>query len=131
MTPGALTPARLDDLHRTFHSEHRRLYTYELASAPVELVNLRVTAVGLLPRRASAPVALGGADAGPARAGERGVYLRDRGGVSAPCYDRGRLAPGMTFDGPALVDQPDATSLVLPGFRARVDLAHNMLLERA
>jgi N-methylhydantoinase A len=46
-------------------------------------------------------------------------------------YARGRLAPGMAFSGPAIVDQGDATCLVTPGFRARVDRAFNMHLERA
>ena len=40
---------------RTFHAEHRRLYTYDLPNAQVELVNLRVTGVGMLPRRAAPP----------------------------------------------------------------------------
>jgi N-methylhydantoinase A/oxoprolinase/acetone carboxylase beta subunit len=37
----------------------------------------------------------------------------------------------MTFEGPAIVEQDDATPLVAPGFRARVDDAHNLLLERS
>jgi N-methylhydantoinase A len=52
---GALTPARLQELLVTFHREHRRLYTYDLPAAPIELVNLRVTALGGLPRRATPP----------------------------------------------------------------------------
>jgi N-methylhydantoinase A/oxoprolinase/acetone carboxylase beta subunit len=36
----------------------------------------------------------------------------------------------MVFDGPAVIEQDDATPLVAPGFRARVDDAHNILLER-
>jgi N-methylhydantoinase A len=36
----------------------------------------------------------------------------------------------MTFDGPAVIDQDDATPLIAPGFRARVDRAHNIIVER-
>jgi N-methylhydantoinase A/oxoprolinase/acetone carboxylase beta subunit len=36
----------------------------------------------------------------------------------------------MTFDGPAIVDQEDATVLVAPGFRARIDHALDIHLER-
>ena len=36
----------------------------------------------------------------------------------------------MAFAGPAIVDQDDATVLVAPGFRARVDAATNIILER-
>ena len=42
-----------------------------------------------------------------------------------------KLAPGMVFAGPAIIEQDDATPLVAPGFRARVDDAHNILLERS
>jgi N-methylhydantoinase A/oxoprolinase/acetone carboxylase beta subunit len=50
--------------------------------------------------------------------------------MDTPCYARDQLAPGMTFDGPAIIEQSDSTPLVAPGFRARVDEAHNLILER-
>ena len=50
---GPLSAAGLAELSATFHAEHRRLYTYDLPGAPIELVNLRVTAIGALPRRAA------------------------------------------------------------------------------
>jgi hypothetical protein len=58
------------------------------------------------------------------------VYFRGAGFVATPAYSREGLAPGMAFDGPAIIEQSDATSLVAPGFHARVDAAHNVLLER-
>jgi len=125
-----LSPAGLAALLETFHGEHRRLYTYDLPGAPIELVNLRVTAIGVLPKRASESVARRDGDVRHARAGERRVYFRGAGVVVTPCYDRNRLGPGSSFDGPALVDQDDATSLIAPGFRARVDHAQNIVLER-
>jgi N-methylhydantoinase A len=122
---------RLADLTATFHAEHRRLYSYDLPTARIELVNLRVTAIGTLPERATSVTPGAGGDAASARIGERPVYQRGAGFVSTPCYARERLAPGMTFAGPAVVDQDDATILVAPGFRARVDAATNLILERA
>jgi len=115
----------------TFHAEHRRLYTYDLPHAQVELVNLRVTGVGLLPKREAGRAGTGGADARAAIAGERRVYFRDGGALAVSVYSRGALAPGMRFDGPAIVDQDDTTCLVAPGFRARVDAVHNLILERS
>src|SRR5499427_8406500 len=98
-----LSPAGLAALLETFHGEHRRLYTYDLPGAPIELVNLRVTAIGVLPKRASESVARRDGDVRHARAGERRVYFRGAGVVVTPCYDRNRLGPGSSFDGPALV----------------------------
>jgi N-methylhydantoinase A len=127
---GPITPARLETLVATFHAEHRRLYSYELPSAPVELVNLRLTAVGALPRRETHVPAAGTGRRADARTGRRPVYFRGAGFVATPAYSREGLAPGMAFDGPAIIEQSDATSLVAPGFHARVDAAHNVLLER-
>jgi N-methylhydantoinase A len=127
---GTLPAGGLEELRATFHAEHRRLYAYDLPGAPIELVNLRVTAIGLLPRRASPKGRANGPDPRRARVGSRPVHFRGLGFTDTPCYARDRLAPGMTFAGPAIVDQGDATTLVAPGVRARVDLAHNILLER-
>ncbi len=127
---GPLSAAGLAELSATFHAEHRRLYTYDLPGAPIELVNLRVTAIGALPRRAApAPPGAAGTPA-DARIGERPVYFRGSGFVTTPVYARERLVVGMRFPGPAIVDQDDATPLIAPGFRAHVDPAHNIILER-
>jgi N-methylhydantoinase A len=128
---GPISQAVMHQLVATFHGEHQRLYTYNLPHAPVELVNLRVTAIGLLPKlRASAltdpPIARENAGTGVRR-----VYFEQEGGfVETPCYARDRLAPGMTFEGPAIIDQDDATTVLFPGFRARVDPAGNLIFTR-
>jgi N-methylhydantoinase A len=127
---GPLSRGRLDALVETFHREHRRLYTYDLPAATVELVNLRVTAIGGLPQRATPEARAKGTEATDARVGQREVYFARGGRVPTACYARARLAPGMAFDGPALIDQEDATALVAPGFHARVDRALNVILER-
>jgi N-methylhydantoinase A len=125
------TAARCQELLATFHAEHRRLYTYDLPGAPVELVNVRVTAIGLLPRRATPTAQVDGADPGRALLGRRAVHFRNLGVADTPCYARERLAPGVVVAGPALVDQADATTLVGPGVRAHIDHAQNMILERS
>jgi N-methylhydantoinase A len=127
---GAATAERLAGLVATFHQEHRRLYTYDLPSARVELVNLRVTAIGELPQRARPAATATGGDAASAREGERETYFAGGGRRATPCYARAKLAAGMSFEGPALVDQEDATTLVAPGFHARVDPALDLILER-
>jgi N-methylhydantoinase A len=120
----------LQGLVGTFHAEHRRLYSYDLPSAPVELVNLRLTAVGALPRRAPHVPAAGVGRLAEAHVGSRPVYFRRAGFLDTPSYARDRLAPGMALTGPAIVEQSDATPLIAPGFHARVDAAHNLVVER-
>jgi N-methylhydantoinase A len=126
---GPVTRERLAALVETFHREHRRLYTYDLPSATVELVNLRVTAIGELPQRSRPEAVRGTADVAGARVGQREVYFTRGGRTTTPCYARAKLTAGMAFDGPALIDQEDATTLVAPGFHAHVDHALNVVLE--
>jgi N-methylhydantoinase A len=59
------------------------------------------------------------------------VYFRGTGWLTTPSFARAGLTPGMRLDGPAVVEQDDATPLVAPGFRARVDAADNLILERS
>jgi N-methylhydantoinase A len=51
--------------------------------------------------------------------------------VACPVYERDRLKAGNCFLGPAIVEQMDATTLVLPGMAARVDTYLNLILEAA
>ena len=73
----------------------------------------------------------GGSRSGEAMTGRRPVYFRGAGFVDTPSYAREGLTAGMVLEGPAIIEQSDATPLVAPGFRARVDAAHNILLERS
>jgi len=49
--------------------------------------------------------------------------------VSCPLYDRERLRAGNRIQGPAIVEQMDATTLIVPGAIATVDRYLNLLLE--
>jgi N-methylhydantoinase A len=128
---GEPTPALVQRLIEAFHREHRRLYTYDLPNAPVELVNLRVTALGLLPKLKAQRLSASTTDLNGALAEVRPVYFDQMGGLAdTPCYVRQRLGPGTRFDGPAIIDQDDATTVIYPNFRARVDAVGNLIVER-
>jgi N-methylhydantoinase A len=49
--------------------------------------------------------------------------------VACPVYDRERLGPGHRFAGPAIVEQMDATTVLLPGQSATVDPYLNIIVE--
>ena len=83
-----------------------------------EIVTLRVDAVGLLPALRLGEIPARG-PASDAIVGRQRISLAS-GGVEAPVYDRARLGAGVTFDGPAIVKQLDATTLLLPGQTAEV-----------
>jgi len=120
---------RLGDAFRARYAE---LYgTGALAAAaPIDLVNCRVIATARLPRPALAPAPLGPTDASPAQRGVRTVWLPGgEDGRPVALYDGERLAPGMAFTGPALVERRDTTILVLAGDGAHVDAWGSLVIE--
>jgi len=71
-----------------------------------------------------------GPDAIGAMRERREIWIgEEKSAVPCPIYVRDRLRPGNAFVGPAVVEQMDATTFVLPGMRARVDAYSNMILE--
>jgi N-methylhydantoinase A len=122
----------IDGLLRRFHERHRRLYTYALEDAPVEIVTLRVSASGGLRRLRLPPLPAGRGTARSARTGERRAYFAEAGGWGdCPTYDRERLPAGAVLSGPAIVEQLDATAVILPGQLARVDRVGNVVVRLA
>lgn len=51
----------------------------------------------------------------------REVYFGETGWITTPVYDRDLLPAGATFDGPAIVDQLDSTTVVPPRTTAEID----------
>jgi N-methylhydantoinase A len=121
----------LGDALTAFHVAHETRYGYARADAPVEIVNVRLTARGVRPKPdfAPAPAALT-PDPGAARIGEAPMRCRGR-WVDAAVYHRDRLRYGHELAGPALIVQEDATTVLLPGWRARVDGWLNLVAEEA
>ena len=92
------------------------------------MVAFRVTAIGVTDKPPLPAVPSDGA-LSAALLGTRAVVF---GGAPRPTaiYARSRLFAGATFDGPAIVEEIGATTLVPPGFRASVDTHGNLLLDR-
>ena len=130
---GPLDAASLDRLGRRLRRgapPHVRLRRRGRAD---QLVTFRVEATGHGARRRSSRRSPIAAPTHPRRSSaSREVWLPEAGGfVAAPVYDRERLGAGNRFAGPAIVEQMDATTLLLPGMIARVDPLLNLMLEAA
>jgi len=122
--------AHLPRIADTFHAAHERLYTYATPENPLEIMNLRVTAVGAVDKAGLCRKPLGAPDAAAARKGERPVYFEQRGGFAGtPVYERDRLEPGNRIEGPAVVEERITTVVVHPGWSLRVDELENIIME--
>ena len=111
-----------------FHELHERLYTYNLPHQTVELVNLRVTALGSLPRPTSEPVTVL-TESSPVPTYTREARLSRREGyVEVPVYQRDQMAPGVRIEGPAIVEQRDTTTLLAAGYASTSDGYGNLII---
>jgi N-methylhydantoinase A len=127
--PGSLSAADLLRLRDEFHAMHERAYGYAAPEDPVELVNVRLAAIGVTPKPRRAPLAEGGPSAAPALKGRRDVWFAETAGFRpTQVLDRGKLLCGNVIDGPAIIEEPDASTLVHPGFTATVDEHGNLVL---
>jgi N-methylhydantoinase A len=125
-----MTPRTIDSLGTSFAAEHQRLYGFVAEDEPIQLVTFRAEATGIVRKAPIRPAAESGPDPRAAEFGRRDVWLRETGAfVSCPLYNRDRLAAGNRIAGPAIVEQMDATTLIVPGATATVDLYLNLLME--
>ena len=129
---GPATAATLDALAAGFADAHRRIYGFAAEGEAVQLVTFRVEAAGVVRKATFQPQPDAGPDAAAAVTGTRPVWLPEAGGF-VPCsvYDRDLLRAGNRIAGPAIVEQMDATTVVLPGMTATVEPFLNLLLEFA
>ena len=118
----------LDSFANAFHDAHLKLYSHADREAPVQMINLRLVAVGHAPKPQFTREAQGETHAEP----ERRISIYTGGAhQEVPLYLRHRLRPGDRLDGPGVVAQEDTTVCIVAGFAGRVDGYGNLLLHRA
>ncbi|HET6449062.1 MAG TPA: hydantoinase/oxoprolinase family protein [Conexibacter sp.] len=118
-------------LKRAFDEAHQQRYSHSAPSEPAQIVSLRVSAVGGLTKPELFQLEAGGTEpAAEARTGAREiVFVPGDGAVETPVYTRTALLAGNRIAGPAVVEEPTATTLLRPGDALEVDRFGNLLLE--
>jgi N-methylhydantoinase A len=105
-----------------FHEAHEHTYGHALPNRAVEVINLRLQAVGLVDKPQLTPEDIS------AENGAAPFYTRKD---DIALYERESLAPGARFSGAALVFQMDSTVYIPVGWSAKVDGYQNLILEHA
>lgn len=125
---GPIDTAAVAAIAAGFHERHRQTYGHDNRAEPVQIVNIRVSAVGLIP-----PLRIRQETAGEHRdpvKGRRTVWFRSTGAVDATIYNRAHIAAGWSADGPAVIESLESTILVRPGWTATMDGDGFILLKR-
>jgi N-methylhydantoinase A len=125
-----LTVAAAGDFVRAFHAAHEKRYGYADTRRVVEVVNVRTRMIGATAKPSLPRMRAGRSDARAALVDMRKAFF---GGekLATRVYDRTRLRAGNRLAGPAMVMEYSATTVVPPGWMAKVDEYENMLIRRS
>ena len=157
----SFTAADREPVAARFHELHRLLYGHAAPEEALELVGLRVTVHRDIEKARSfaadpstrAPALAGGSGSGfrptdlpvglhanlgfdvqptAATQAQRKVYMGERHGIlNTPVYRRADLPPGAKFDGPAIIEEPASTTVVLPNDHVEVARTSELVIEIA
>jgi N-methylhydantoinase A len=115
------------ELEQAFIEAYRTQFGNTLQDIPVVLVNLRTVAVGSRSSTAAARAKAQASSATPRPIGRRPVHFARW--YDTPVYHRDDLLPGMAFEGPAIIEQKDTTTVVEPDMTLVVDPHSNLLVK--
>ncbi|MDF1776031.1 MAG: hydantoinase/oxoprolinase family protein [Rhizobiaceae bacterium] len=127
---GKLTSKSIQNTWRAFHKAHKREYGHAFAESTIEIVNIRVSGLGKIPKlnRFEKP---GGTSVKKALRTTRQCIFRVGGKPTefqTGFYQRDMLPAGGKLKGPAVVLQTDSTTIVPPGATAKVDDSGSVII---
>jgi N-methylhydantoinase A len=126
--PSTVDKASLEKIAESFHARHRKTYGHQNRDEPVQLVNVRIAAIGAIPallvRNRTSPQGTN-----PVKS-ERQIWFRETGAIRATIYDRRLMPSGLTLSGPAVIESLDSTILVPPDWQAKMNQDGFILLQR-
>ena len=126
-------PERIDDkafeqIKQGFFREHEKNYGYYNPNSPVQFVNFRTEAIGLVkkPELTRIEAHQGGLDS--ALLDTRDVYFEKTGAIRCPVYDRAKLGSLESAQGPCIVEQMDSTTVIPPDTHFTIDGYGNIII---
>lgn len=117
-----------EELEQRFRQAHLRLYGFEI-DGPVECVTFQLAAARPVEKAALSPWESVGKSIEGARKGERIVDFDQFGEVNTQIFERDLLPEGEICEGPAIIEERAASTLVLPGHRLVVDKWGHLILD--
>ena len=129
VTAGHTPSTEIKVLVEEFHAAHELRFGYARTDAPVEVVNLRLTATRETDKPSIQSDPLADTDAAEALTAQNAVIFE---GETLPTdfYRREALRPGNRIAGPAIVTEFSATTVIPPNFSAVVDTYQNLILAK-
>ena len=126
---GTITTDAVAALASAFHERHRQTYGHDNRAEPVQIVNIRVAAIGVIPALRIRQETASAAET--ALKSRRAAWFRATGETAARILDRARMPAGFSATGPAVIESLESTILVPPGWRATMDADGFIILAKS
>jgi N-methylhydantoinase A len=124
-----LTRESLINIRPRFDERHGQIHGHAATERAVEVVSYRVRVRVAVPKYEAQDEAARISSPQAPRKGTRTVHFETT-GIETPLYERDGLDIGATIEGPAIIEQFDATTVIPPGWSARVDGTRNLVIEK-
>jgi N-methylhydantoinase A len=127
---GELNAQTIEALWRDFHALHEKEYGHVFHDSPIEIVNVRLTGIGIMPKIGHpVPPRAGALAAAIVKTGRGlfrlGTHLES---METVFYSRDRLPPEQEICGPAIILQTDTTTVIPPNCRATLQHDGNVII---
>lgn len=129
LNSNGITKNSLERLAEDFHKRHKELFTFSLPGVPIVIKNLRLIAKVRTKKIQMTRVETGDADASGALKRERLCYFNKK-FVTTPVYDGTKLKAGNIIKGQAMIEEPNTSLVIPPGFTAVIDEYGNYKITR-
>jgi N-methylhydantoinase A len=127
---GEIVADHLVSLAEAFHARHLATYGHHSVDEPLQIVNIRVSAIGRLGSLGLQPTAFSGNTVGSASWKQRGVYFKGIGTLQCDIVEWARLGGQVRVPGPAIIEAVDTTVVILPNWEAHSDPRGFLVMER-
>ncbi len=126
---GEWSEETISEVVERFGDLHEQHYTFKLEGTPTEIVNLHLTAFGKVLKPELKRLTSASSDPQEAYKETRPVYFEDSGWVETKVYYRSLFGQGMKISGPAIVEEPSASTVIYPDQSLTVDEYGNLIIE--
>ncbi|MDD9311795.1 hydantoinase/oxoprolinase family protein [Cytobacillus firmus] len=126
---GEWSEETISEVVERFGDLHEQHYTFKLEGTPTEIVNLHLTAFGKVLKPELKRLTSTSIDAQEAYKETRPVYFEHTGWVETKVYYRSLFGQGMKISGPAIVEEPSASTVIYPDQSLTVDEYGNLIIE--
>jgi len=121
----------LEKITESFHAAYQSQYGHSTPGAPIEFVNLRVSAVGAIEKHVHTFKAQSGDKAGSGQnplKGKRDIIF-DGKTIETDVLERNLMPVGKQFNGPLVVDEHTATTVIPPGYSVSIEENGHMIIK--